>query len=225
MPQLNSFEGIVPFAVPGAGKDCFTWYKVFGQLPGKDSKTVPLIALHGGPGAGHEYLLSLQDLTTNHQIPVILYDQVGCGHSTALPERKGYFAFWTVDLFERELQNLISHFGFAEYDLFGHSWGGMLASVFASKHPQGLRKLILMGAPASVDLVLKGSAELRTQLPRHLQDAMQHHEQTGEFDAPNYKEACLEFYKRFLCRLDPWPQELSTSLGHLEEDPTVYGTM
>jgi hypothetical protein len=42
-------EGKIPFEVKGAGKECFTWYKVFGDL---SSSVRPLVALHGGPGIG-----------------------------------------------------------------------------------------------------------------------------------------------------------------------------
>ncbi|ROV91501.1 hypothetical protein VMCG_09475 [Cytospora schulzeri] len=51
-------EGEVDFDAPGAGKPCKTFYKVLGELGSGPS----LIALHGGPGAGHEYLAPLADL-------------------------------------------------------------------------------------------------------------------------------------------------------------------
>jgi pimeloyl-ACP methyl ester carboxylesterase len=35
----------------------------------------------------------------------------------------------------------------------------------------------------------------------------------------------LVFYGRHLCRLDPWPEEVTRTFAALEEDPTVYGTM
>jgi L-proline amide hydrolase len=46
-----------------------------------------------------------------------------------LPEKKGDRSFWTVDLFLKELQNLLEHLEIkGEYDLYGHSAGGVLAS-------------------------------------------------------------------------------------------------
>jgi pimeloyl-ACP methyl ester carboxylesterase len=79
-----------------------------------------------------------------------MYDQLGCGRSTHLPEKKGHVEFWTVKLFLAELDNLLTHLGIqGDYDLFGHSWGGMLGSEHAVLHPKGLKKLILADAPAS----------------------------------------------------------------------------
>lgn len=47
--QVPVTEGRIPFQVDAAGKECFTWFKVFGDLK---ADTRPLIALHGGPGVG-----------------------------------------------------------------------------------------------------------------------------------------------------------------------------
>jgi L-proline amide hydrolase len=35
----------------------------------------------------------------------------------------------------------------------------------------------------------------------------------------------MEFYKRHLCRLDPWPEEVTRAFEKLEADPTVYRAM
>lgn len=89
---LKVTEGEVEFVVPAAGKICKTWYKVVGALGGPTS-CHPLVALHGGPGVNHAYLLVLSDLTRAHGIPLIVYDQIGTGNSTHLPEKIGDTAF------------------------------------------------------------------------------------------------------------------------------------
>src|SRR3954470_12575401 len=33
------------------------------------------------------------------------------------------------------------------------------------------------------------------------------------------------FYRRHVCRLDPWPDEVQHTFAEMEADPTVYGTM
>jgi len=66
-------EGKAPFAISGITPLCSTWYKVFGNLT--DSTKTLLFVLHGGPAAGHNYLLSLSSLSE----PVIFYNQLGCG--------------------------------------------------------------------------------------------------------------------------------------------------
>ena len=219
MAPIVSSEGTVPFAAPDTGKDCYTWYRIFGEL---SEGTIPLVTLHGGPGSCHNYLLGREVLSSQYKIPVILYDQLGCGNSTHLPEKTGHDTFWTIEMFEQELDNPVTHLGLTQFGLFGHSWGRMLASMYSSKCPSRLRKLILMSAPASVDLLLQGIAELRSQLPAGVQEAMGRHEISSDFESPAYKEACKEFYKRFFCRCDPLPQELLASRSNRERDPTAY---
>lgn len=215
-------EGRAPLNVPTAGKPCSTWYRVYGPL--NDSSKVPVIALHGGPGCGHEYMKPGIDLWTKHGIPVVLYDQIGCGASTNLPEKCGDESFWTVELFRREIDNLVAHLGIDTFDLWGHSWGSMLASDYAFRQPKGLRKLILMGGLASVDLYLSAVKARIADLPQQVQDTIRHFDETGDYDAQEYKEAYMVFCKRYMCRLDPWPEDVSISVTRLE-DPTVYRTM
>ena len=221
MPPVST-EGKAPYVVPSAGKDCYTWYKVFGNLGGA---TVPLIALHGGPGSPHNYLLSLADLSELYGIPVILYDQLGCGNSTALPEKWGDQTFFNSELFERELDNLVDHLGISQFDLLGHSWGGMLAAKHASNGSHRLGKLILMNTPASIDLFIQGIAERQSQLPQSVQDTIERHKLSQDFSAPEYTEAMTEFYKKFWCRCDEWPADLIASRAIRKRDPTVVQTM
>ena len=218
-------EGLIPFHVPGLPKPCYTWYQTHGDL--KSSSSIPLITLHGGPGACHEYLLPLTDLTTAHDIPVIFYDQIGNGKSTHLREKNGDEAFWTEDLFIAELDNLIDTLQLREttFDLYGQSWGGMLAATYASRKPRGLRKLVLADAAASVELLLEGENALRKELPADVRSVLDRCEREGDFESEEYEKACLVFYKLHLCRLDPWPKEVEIALGHLKDDPTVYQTM
>ena len=218
-------EGEIPFSIPNIKKSCHTWYRVTGDLA--STSVTPLVTFHGGPGACHEYLSPLEDLSTRHGVPIIFYDQIGNGRSTRLPGKKGDESFWTEDLFVAELDNLIEHLGLGEkgFDLFGHSWGGMLGSVYASRLPRGLRRLVLASAPASVELFLKGQKPLRAQLPEDVQQVLDRCEREDELESEEYQAACEVFYKRHLCLLDPWPEEVEVALRHMSDDPTVYGTM
>ncbi|KAF2178045.1 proline-specific peptidase [Zopfia rhizophila CBS 207.26] len=207
-----SSEGNIPFDVPDAGKPCSTWYRIVGDL---DSSFTPLIVAHGGPGAAHEYLLPLTDLHEEYRIPIIFYDLIGCGRSTRLREKAGYQAFWTVELFIRELDNLIDYL-----DL-----GGMFGGVYAARHPVGLRKLILADAPSSIPLHLKGLDALVERLPEKIRNILRDCERRGDHESKEFQDACMEFYKRHLCRIVPFPAGVVAALEHLGEDPTVYTTM
>ncbi len=50
------------------------------------------------------------------------------------------------------------------------------------------------------------------------------YEASGEFHHPEYEDAVMEFYRRHLCRLDPFPEPLLRSVNNLEGNP-VYETM
>src|SRR5204863_17521 len=143
----------------GLDDDAETWYRVVRDLrPGDAGEPAPLVVLHGGPGATHDYLLSLADLADGGA--VIHYDQLGNGRSTHYPERGA--DFWTVDLFVRELHNLVDALGIADrHHVLGSSWGGFLGQEYALTHPPGLKSLVLTDTAASVPDFLAEANRLR----------------------------------------------------------------
>ncbi|KAK4504878.1 hypothetical protein PRZ48_002841 [Zasmidium cellare] len=198
------FEGRAPFAVDGLPPSCETWYKVFGDL--KDISKVPLFVLHGGPQAGHEYLLSLRDL---HE-PIIFYDQVGCGKSTTgLPEQTGDGSWWTSQLHCKELSNLIAHLGLEHrpIDVIGHSWGGMLASEWASDRvrAKNLRRLVLYSSLASIEGHVKGLEETRALLPQDVQSTIERGLKDQDFESPELKDAMDVFLTGYVSLSQPFP--------------------
>ncbi|KAI0722903.1 prolyl aminopeptidase-2 [Earliella scabrosa] len=220
----STLTGTAPFDA-GAGKPCETWYQVYGDL--KSGKT-PVVAIHGGPGSTHHYILSLVDLAAIHSIPVVFYDQLGNGNSTHLPEKSGDAgSFWTEQLFLDELDNLIRHLGIQDnYSILGHSWGGMLASRHASKRPKGLKRLVISDSPADMQLFQKVAyGELIPKLQPETRDTLLKHEAAGTTESQEYQDAMIAFYKQHLCRVDPWPAELLQSFEWMEKDHTVYMTM
>ncbi|KUJ11700.1 proline iminopeptidase [Mollisia scopiformis] len=206
--EISLTEGEADFHVEGAGQPCKTHYKIFGTFP-SPSGVRPLIVLHGGPGVPHNYLLPIRHLNQN-SIPVIFYDQLGCGLSTHLPHLTGTAgaAFWTPQLFLSEITNLLSHLKITTYSLLGNSWGGMLASLHGISQPPGLHKLIIADSPASMPLWITAALKLRSQLPQDVQDTLSKHEKDGTTDSAEYEAASQVFYER-----------------HLKEDSTVYNVM
>jgi L-proline amide hydrolase len=154
-------EGTV--ALPVDGEEAETWYRVTGELRPEDpAAPAPLVVLHGGPGATHDYLLSLADLAGGRA--VIHYDQLGNGRSTHYPDRGA--EFWTVDLFVRELHNLVESLGIgARHHVLGQSWGGFLAQEYALTQPPGLRALVLADTAASFPDFVAEANRLRALLP------------------------------------------------------------
>jgi L-proline amide hydrolase len=215
-------DGTAPFDVGGEVAE--TWYRITGNLqPGDAAAPAPLVVLHGGPGAAHDYLVSIADLAAGGRA-VIHYDQLGNGRSTHFPERGA--DFWTVELFVRELHNLVDALGIGErHHVLGQSWGGFLAQEYAFTRPQGLRSLVLADTAASFPDFVAEANRLRAALPPDVEATLRRHEEAGTTDDPAYAEACQVFYARHVCRLDPWPAELVEAFAWIERDPTVYHTM
>jgi L-proline amide hydrolase len=198
----------------------WTWYRVVGELGAGD--LAPLVILHGGPGAPHDYLESVADLASTGR-GCVLYDQIGCGRSQHF--RDAPAGFWTVELFCRELSALVEHLGIAErYHVLGQSWGGMLAMEHALTHPYGLRSLVLANSPGSLELWLREANRLRGLLPPDVQETLTRHESAGSTDSDEHEQAVMVFYQRHLCRI-PFPDGLQRTFAKLAEDPTVYHTM
>jgi len=197
---------------------------LFGDLK---SGRRPLVFLHGGPGIPSFYLDVFSDLTAEHGIPLIIYDQLGCGNSTRLRDKDG--SFWAEKLFMDELENLLNHLGIADdFDLGGHSWGGMLGSRFAGcRQPKGLKHLILANSLARMEDWTLSNLTLLKELPQEVQDVINHCEldANGDTNSKEYHEALGIFFDRFICRISPHPPTIAESEKALEEDNTVLRHM
>jgi proline-specific peptidase len=218
-------DGTVPFHLPSIDKPCFTYYKIVGDL---SSGKPPLVLLHGGPGGGHGYLLPFAKLWIQYGIPCIFYDQIGCGLSTHLPETAGNEELWREEIFLSELENLIDHLSLSDepgYYLLGQSFGGMMGAAFATWRPKGLRRLVLASALASKALSQRSVEIRKSELPVEVQNSMKEAEATDDYESPGCKDAMLLLYRRFLCRVNPFPEELMETLRCLKEAEAVYKTM
>lgn len=226
MANIPTSEGQIPFRIlEGSGIPCETYYKIFGDL---SSGAPPVIILHGGPGGGHEYLHPFSELWTQYGLPVIFYDQIGCGASTHLPQMAGDTGFWQESLFIAELDNLLDSLRLRDgpgFHLLGQSWGGMLGVAFAASRPRGLQRLVLASASASRELSVQSIQLRRRELPTEMQEILDECDQKADYESPSYQKALGVFHKMFVCRAEPTPAELILAFQRLSEDKTVYGTM
>jgi len=197
-----------------------TWYRVVGDL--KSSKT-PVMVLHGGPGAGHNYCEPIAEVLAQTGRAAVLYDQIGCGNSTHLPDKPK--EFWTPELFMEELVLLAEHLGISnKYNIVGQSWGGMLGMQFAITKPKGLNALVVADSPASMEVWVSEANKLRKELPPEVEATLLKHEAAETTEDPEYIAAVDVFYSRHLCRI-PQPPYVVASFEQLAADPTVYHTM
>ena len=196
-----------------------TWYRICGDL--KTGKT-PVFVLHGGPGAAHNYVIPIAEQIAASGRPAILYDQIGCGNSTHLPNAPK--EFWTPELFMDELHKLAAHLKISKYAIVGQSWGGMLGMQFAISQPSGLKALVIADSPASMEVWVSEANRLRAQLPAEVEATLRKHESAGTTDSEEYEAAVNKFYERHVCRI-PMPKDVVDSFAQIKAEPTVYHTM
>ncbi len=101
------------------------------------------IALHGGPGAHHDYLLPAFDNLARGR-SILYYDQRGGGRS---PVAREIAVGWEEQV--ADLEALRSHWDLDQLNLIGYSWGGLLALLYLVNHPDRVARLALVSpAPA-----------------------------------------------------------------------------
>jgi proline-specific peptidase len=190
------------------------WFRRIGAGAG-----VPLLVLHGGPGAGWDYLETLENLATDRE--VIFYDQLGTGKS----DKPADASLWTVERFVEEVETVRKALRLERVHILGQSWGGWLAIEYViTKKPAGLVGLVLANTSASTGEFVRGTTALRAQLPKEFQETMTRCEATGDYHDPDYERAVLVFYQRHLCRLADWPACLLRTAANLAGNP-VYEIM
>ena len=96
----------------------------------------PLIALHGGIGAGVQLAPLARELATGRR--VVLVDLQGHGRTADIdrPFRHEHMA--------DDIAALIEHLGAEQADVLGYSLGGEVALRTAIQHPQRVRRLVLI---------------------------------------------------------------------------------
>ena len=106
------------------------YYRIYGTVPDT------VVVLHGGP-AHLNSMLDLVPLSKNHTM--IFYDQRGGGRSTVITDPD----LLTWEHHVRDLEALRQHFSIKQMKIIGVSWGGALASLYASQHPKNVERMIL----------------------------------------------------------------------------------
>jgi proline iminopeptidase len=98
----------------------------------------PVVVLHGGPGAHHDYLLPGFDRLA-HGRTLIYYDQRGGGRS---PVSRDVPVGWREQV--ADLEALREQWGLQQLAIVGYSWGGLLALLYALEHPDRVSHLALV---------------------------------------------------------------------------------
>lgn len=116
---------------------------------GTKGQTLPIIAVNGGPGLSHSYMVQndlWERIAKNHL--VVFYDQRGIGGSRPLKAGASQgFVSQNMDAQVADLDAVRQALGLNKFALLGDSYGGMVAMAYAAAHPEHVAKLILSDSP------------------------------------------------------------------------------
>ena len=109
------------------------WYDIYGA---EHSDT--LLYLHGGPGASCLDFVN-QAKALSGKMKVVIFDQLGVLRSDGIAENESYSMEYQIEMVE-EMRKIL---GIEKWSVLGHSYGGMLAVLYASACPDSVHKIIL----------------------------------------------------------------------------------
>jgi proline iminopeptidase len=136
MPRTDFYPEIEPYnsgRLPLDGGHVMYWEE------SGNPKGVPVLFLHGGPGAGasptHRRFFD-PDLYR-----IVIYDQRGAGRSTPL----GSLDDNTTPHLVADIETLRRRLGIDRWLVFGGSWGSTLAMAYGQEHPKRCLGFVLRG--------------------------------------------------------------------------------
>jgi len=104
----------------------------------------PVIMLHGNPTWSYYYRRLVLALRDGYRI--IVPDHIGCGLSDK-PDDAHYH--YTLASRVEDLEKLLDHLGIARsLTLVLHDWGGVIGMAYAVRHPERIKRLIVLNTAA-----------------------------------------------------------------------------
>lgn len=120
-------------SVPVDGKVKINGANLYLHVQGKGE---PLLVIHGGPGLNHSYFRPhLDGLAKNYKL--IYYDQRACGKSD-IPAPDSI----SMNFFVEDIEAIRKHLNVDQLNILAHSWASLLATQYAIKYPDRVKKLI-----------------------------------------------------------------------------------
>ncbi len=130
---------------------------------------MPVLIINGGPGMSSEGFIPLAKIIgKSHK--AIIYDQRGTGKSILNTVNSTTV---TMDLMLEDIETIRKHLKLNNWVIFGHSFGGMLASYYASKYPDRVKGLVLSSS-GGVDLELLSNLNINSRLTKVQQKTFQY---------------------------------------------------
>jgi proline iminopeptidase len=196
------------------------WVKRTGNNPG-----LRVLLLHGGPGATHEYLEACDSYLPGAGIEYYYYDQLGSGFSDK-PEDP---SLWDLDRFVDEVEQVRRALGLGpdNFVLYGHSWGGILATEYALRHQEHLRAIVISNMMSSVPAYNAYAEQvLMPAMDSVALAEIKALEASGDIENPRYMELLNEqHYVHHVLRIpvEDWPDPAVRGFAHI--NPAIYVSM
>src|SRR5437868_9870665 len=134
----------------------------------------PLLVVHGGPGASHDYFLPyLLPLARHYRL--VFIDERGSGQSEKLEEVSAY----TVDNMVEDVEAVRRALNLGQISLLGHSYGGVLAQAYALKYQKNLSHLILGSTFSSTKAMNDVLARIKQNIPSDARERVNKMESEG----------------------------------------------
>ncbi len=136
----------------------------------------PLVVMHGGPGASHDYFLPYLLPLARHN-RVVFIDERGSGRSQKLADPAGY----TIENMVEDLEAARKALNLGKINLLGHSYGGALVQAYALKYQQNLQHLILGSTWSSTAAMNEVFVRMKEKMAPELRERIDRLEAAGLF--------------------------------------------
>ena len=131
----------------------------------------PLLIINGGPGMSSEGFIPLaKKFGKTHQ--AIIYDQRGTGQSKMSEIDNSTVS---LDKMVADIEAIRKHLKIQKWVVMGHSFGGMMASYYASKYPEYTQGLIFSSS-GGIDMSLFSGLSIRSKLTQAQKDSLSYWE-------------------------------------------------
>lgn len=111
--------------------------KLFVRVAGEGK---PCVFVHGGPGSTSYYYEVMPGAPLIEQkMKMVYFDQRGCGRSDSALNND-----YSLKRLEKDIEELRTALGVAQWAVMGHSFGGILITNYAYDYPQSVSALLLV---------------------------------------------------------------------------------
>ncbi|PJJ52767.1 alpha/beta fold hydrolase [Hymenobacter chitinivorans] len=128
-------------------------------------KGLPCVFVHGGPGSGSYAIEALAGKTLEQNFQMIYLDQRGSGRSASDPAKN-----YAIERLVQDLEEVRQQLHLDKWVVMSHSFGGIIATAYASKYPERVQGLVLVNSilnlPASMESTAANGYKLLPEASR-----------------------------------------------------------